>query len=164
MKIITIQDIHIYCKSQTEYRIRTPIGVFNDINEAIQNYPYITEHKNIRQCPICNQYFVKYGKGKNRQKYCSKECSKEYVKRYKQVYNSAWNRDKWLRDKNKTLLHDIGNREKDNEFHQDDRFWGLGESGLKEHPNKDFNKEANLIKNELYKIRNKKYNWRQSLH
>ena len=73
-------------------------------------------------------------------------------------------RDKYLRDKNKTLLNDIRNREQNTEFHQDDRFWGLGESGLKEHRNNDFMKEAQLIQNELYRIRNKKYNWRENLY
>ena len=66
-----------------------------------------------------------------------------------------WARDKKLRDTNQKLLEDAFNNTIDPEFHQDDRFWGLGESNLTEHRNKDMEKESELIKKELKRINNR---------
>ena len=144
-------------KNRNEYTIQSPIGVFKNINDAIQVYPTLIEDKKINQCPVCNKYFIRYGKEDNNRKYCSKECSEEYLRIYKNIYNSAWNRDKWLRESNKIILKDKDNRSMNWEYHQNDIFWGLGESNLREHPKDDFEHEHNLIRKEkkrLYHRRN----------
>lgn len=154
MKIIKERDVTVVIKTADDYMVKTPIGVFDDINEAIKLFPYLSDHKNIRQCPQCKKWFIKYGKGKNRQKYCSKECSKAYLKVYKNIYNSAWNRDKWLRESNKWRISD--NKNNNPEYHQNDAFWGLGESRVGAHRSNDEQKEANIIKKELKRIYSKK--------
>ena len=156
MKIIKEREVSIYIKSANDYKVKTPTGVFDDINEAIIEYPYLSEHKNIRQCPQCKKWFIKYGKGKNRQKYCSKKCSKEYLRIYKNIYNSAWNRDKWLREANKQKLHD--RNVINTEYNQNDDFWGLGESRLGIHRSNDEQKEINTIKKEMRRIFSRKKN------
>ena len=139
-------------KDRNNYSIQSPIGIFKNINDAITQYPYIAEDKKISQCPICKEYFIKYGKEDNNRKYCSEECSGEYLRIYKNIYNSAWNRDKWLRESNQTKLADKENRRRNWEYHQDDTFWGLGESNLREHPKEDFEHEHNLIRKEKQRL------------
>ena len=74
-----------------------------------------------------------------------------YVNEWTRMYN----RDKKLRNTNQKILEDAFNNTIDPEFHQDDRFWGLGESNLKEHRNNDIKKEAALIKKELKRLNNR---------
>ena len=69
MKIIHIHDVRIIMNSRTEYKIQTPLGILTDINDAVELYPYLTEDKKVRQCPICKQYFVKYGREDNAKQY-----------------------------------------------------------------------------------------------
>ncbi len=139
-------------KDRNTYSIQSPIGIFKDINDAVEVYPYLTNDKKISQCPICETYFIKYGKEDNNRKYCSKECSEEYLRIYKNIYNSVWNRDKWLRESNQVKLDDKENRSRNWEYHQNDTFWGLGESNLREHPKADFEHEHNLIKKEKQRL------------
>ena len=152
MKIIHIQECRIILKNRDEYKIQSPTGIFNDINDAIQVYPYLTEHNRITQCPICETYFIKYGKEDNARKYCSKECSETYNRINKREINRMWIRDKWIRESKQTLLNDKDNRSRNWEYHQNDNFWGLGESNLHEHPKEDFEHEHNLIKKEKQRL------------
>ena len=158
MKIIHIQECRIILKNRDEYKIQSPTGIFNDINDAIQVYPYLTEHNRITQCPICETYFIKYGKEDNARKYCSKKCSETYNRINKREINRMWIRDKWIRESKQTLLNDKDNRSLNWEYHQNDNFWGLGESNLHEHRKEDFQYEHNIIKKELERIYNRKNN------
>ena len=153
MKIIHVNNyLRIIQRNETDYKIQTPIGVFQDINDAIEVYPEITENNRIRQCPICQKYFIKYGKTQNNKKYCSKECSDKYRRIYKNEYNRMWNRDKWLRDRNNTIISDYTNRSNNYEFHQNDTFWGLGSSHISETMNQDEETEKNTIRKELKRL------------
>ena len=156
MKIIKERDVQIFIKSADNYKVKTPTGIFEDVNDAIKVYPYLSEHKNIRKCPQCGKWFIKYGKGKNRQKYCSKKCSKEYLRIYKNIYNSAWNRDKWLRESNKWKFKDRTNNNP--EYNQNDIFWGLGESRVGSHMSDNEEKEANIIKKEIKRLYSRRKN------
>ena len=139
-----------------EHKIQTPIGIFNDINKAIKTYPSLIEAKRVKKCPECETYFIDRSRMNNR-KYCSEPCSNEAIRIYKNIYNSAWNRDKWLRTKNTTIIQDKQHTKTNYEYHQNDNFWGLGESNLREHPNKDEDKEHELITKELQRI-NRRWN------
>ena len=155
MKIIHIHDIRIIMKNRDEYKIRTPIGILNNINDAIELYPTLKEHNKISRCPVCGRYFIKYNKQDNARKYCTPECAEKYNKINRREINRMWMRDKYLRDKNTTLINDEHNRSKNWEFHQNDTFWGLGNSNIKGHAKKDFEYEYNIIKQELkrYKLK-----------
>ena len=155
MKIIHHGNIRINLKTYKEYKIKTPIGVFTDINDAVQVYPELNEIKRIKQCPQCEKYFIDNSRQNNR-KYCTNKCSEEYKKIYKNIYNSAWQRDKWLRTKNNTIINDKEHRSENWEFRQDDNFWGLGESNLHEHRNPDEEYEHNIIRKELNRILHRK--------
>ena len=139
-------------KNREKYTIKTPLGIFTDINDAITQYPKLTEHQKINQCPICNKYFIKYGKEDNARKYCSTECSNTYNRINKREINRMWMRDKYIRDKNNTILNDKEHRSENWEFRQDDTFWGLGESNLHEHRNSDEEHEHNIIQKELKRL------------
>ena len=155
MKIIHIQDIRIIMKTRTEYHIQTPLGVLKDMNDAIQLYPYLQDHNRITQCPICKKYFIKYGKEDNARKYCTPECAETYNRINKKEISRMWQRDKYLRDKNITILQDEHNRSKNWEYHQNDIFWGLGNSNIQGKAKKDFKYEYNIIQKELrrYKLK-----------
>ena len=153
MKIIHIDNIRIIMRNRTDYKIRTPIGILDNINDAVKLYPNITGHQRVSRCPVCGLYFIKYGKEDNAKKYCSPECSERYRKIYKNEYNRMWMRDKYLRDKNITLINDEHNRSLNWEFHQNDNFWGLGNSNIQGHAKEDFQYEHNLIKQELRRYR-----------
>lgn len=144
--------LRIIQRNETEYKIQTPIGVFKDINDAIEVYPEITENNRIRQCPICQKYFIKYGRKDNAKKYCSSECAETYNKLNKREINRMWTRDKYLRDKNTTIMNDKQCRSEVWEFHQNDNFWGLGSSHLHEKPKSDPEHEENAIKKELKRL------------
>ena len=158
MKIIHIRECRIIMKTRNEYSIKSPIGVFKNINDAIEAYPYLKEHKRISECPICNTYFIKYGKEDNARKYCSKECAETYKRIREREANRMYARDKWLRESNHTRLKDKDNRSLNWEYHQNDTFWGLGESNLHEHPKDDFKHEENIIKKELRRIYGRRNN------
>ena len=149
MKIIHIDNIRIIMQNRTDYKIRTPLGILNNINDAIELYPNISNHQRISRCPICGLYFIKYGKEDNARKYCSSECAERYNKINKKEIARMWQRDKYLRDKNKTILNDEQNRSINWEFHQNDTFWGLGNSNIQGHAKNDFDYEHNIIQKEL---------------
>ena len=140
-------------RNRTDYKIRTPIGILDDINDAVELYPNITGHQRISRCPVCGLYFIKYGKEDNARKYCTPECAERYNKINKKEIARMWQRDKYLRDKNKTILNDELNRSKNWEFHQNDTFWGLGNSNIQGHAKQDFDYELNLIRKELKRYR-----------
>ena len=152
MKIIQHNEVRIILNSSTEYKIQTPIGILTDINDAITLYPYLTEDKRIRQCPICKTYFIKYGREDNAKKYCTKECAETYNRINKREINRMWSRDKHLRDRNTTVLKDMEYRKDNWEYHQNDTFWGVGSSYLYEHPKKDEEQELKAIQNELKRL------------
>ena len=60
--------------------------------------------------------------------------------------------DKYLRDKNTTIINDKANRSEVWEYHQNDNFWGLGSSHLYEKPKSDPEHEENAIKKELKRL------------
>ena len=153
MKIIHIDNIRIIMRNRTDYKIRTPIGILDDINDAIELYPNITGHQRVSRCPVCGLYFIKYGKEDNARKYCTPECAEKYNKINKKEIARMWQRDKYLRDKNKTILNDELNRSKNWEYHQNDTFWGLGNSNIQGHAKQDFDYELNLIRKELKRYR-----------
>lgn len=155
MKIILMNEIEVIIKSMDDYLIKSPIGVFKDINDAIDNYPFLKEHKNIRKCELCGDYFIKYGKGQNKRKYCSDRCSKKahsnnaIKSKYKKTFT---NPEPFDPAQCSQYLKDSTNRMKDWEFHQDDIYWGLGESTLSEHRTWSFEDESRYIQNELRRI------------
>ena len=152
MKILHIKDARIIMNSRTEYKIQTPLGILDNINDAVEVYPYLTEDKRVRQCPICQTYFIKYGKGDNAKKYCSKECAEQYNKINKREINRMWKRDKYIRDRNTTLIKDTQYSNQNAEYHQNDTFWGIGSSHLHEHPKADEEHEKNAIQQEMKRL------------
>ena len=153
MKIIYLNDyIKVYYKELNEYTIKTPIGIFKTVDEALKTYPSIKEHKNIKQCK-CGKHFIRIGKENNRRKYCSDECSDKYRKIYKNEWNRMYVRDKYLREKNTTLIQDQSYQWDNPEYHQNDNFWGLGSSHLHEKRQEDETHEKNAIKAELKRLK-----------
>ena len=159
MKIIHIRDVRIIMNSRTEYKIQTPIGILTDINDAVELYPYLTEDKKVRQCPICQKYFVKYGREDNAKKYCSEECSRigNINNTQENYYNKLFvNTNPFRTDRYTQQLKDSENRQSDKqnplEFHQDDTYWGIGTGNLNTKPSKDPEREHQYIKKELKKL------------
>ena len=152
MKIIRIDDIRIIYKDLTEYTIKTPLGVFKTVDDAIECYPQLKTHKNIKQCNYCGKYFIKVGKKNNGRKYCSEECSETYNRLNKLEINRMWRRDKYIRDKNTTILEDKQNKSRNWEFNQNDTFWGIGSSHIMEHPKEDEDIEHKTIQKEMKRL------------
>lgn len=153
MKIIRINEIRIIYKNFNEYTIKTTLGDFKDINEAIEYYPHLKEdNKNIKKCGYCGRYFIKAGRKDAARKYCSTECSDKYYRIYQNEYNRMWKRDKWLRDSKKRILTDRDHHWTNPEYYQDDRFWGIGSSHITEHPKQDPDTEHLTIKKELKRL------------
>ena len=150
MKIIKIKDIQIIYKDFHEYTIKTPIGVFKDINDAVKCYPYLKDDgRNIKRCGYCGKYFIKAGRKDAARKYCSKKCSDAYNTINKREINRMWTRDKYLRDKTYNIVNDYLYHKQNPEYTENDTFWGLGSSHLGEHAQKDHEHEHNIIKKEL---------------
>jgi hypothetical protein len=142
-----------------EYTIKTPLGIFKDINDAIDCYPSLKEHKNIRECGHCHRYFIKIGKENAARKYCSEECSKEAnsIKTKENYYNKVFTgQNRFSPTHYSQQLKDAENRnfEKDltKQFIQDDTYWGLGESGLSGHIANDEDREQKYIRNEKKRL------------
>lgn len=159
MKIIHIQDIRILMKTRDTYKIRTPLGILNNINDAVELYPYLKEHHRISRCPVCGLYFIKYGKEDNARKYCSNECSRRANSHNTQqnYYNRIFvNTHPFKTDYYTQQIRDNENRQTDKqnplEYHQDDTYWGIGTGNLREHRAYDFTKEHKYIRNELRKL------------
>ena len=161
MKIIHIQECRIIY-NEDKYRIRTPIGIFKDINDAIEVYPYLEEAKRIKQCPICNKYFIDKATNNN-MKYCSEECLKKghsemtMANYYKRIFTGQgiFYPDQYLQ-----RIRDHENRDFQKDKHklfiQDDNYWGLGESNLSEHIANNFEYEHEYIKREKKRLLNRR--------
>lgn len=159
MKIIHIQDIRILMKTRDKYKIRTPLGILNNINDAIELYPYLKEHHRISRCPVCGLYFIKYGKEDNARKYCSDECSRRgHINNTQEnFYNKTFvNTNPFQTDRYAQQLKDSENRQSDKqnplEFHQDDNYWGLGTGNLNTKPNNNPEIEHKYIRKELKRL------------
>ena len=160
MKIIHVNNyLRIIQRNETEYKIKTPIGVFQDINDAIEVYPEITENNRIRQCPICQKYFIKYGKTQNNKKYCSKECSRrgKINNTQENYYNKTFvNPNPFQTDYYAQQIKDNENRQTDKqnplEYHQDDTYWGIGTGNLNTKPSNDPEREHKYIRKELKRL------------
>lgn len=97
------------------------------------------------KCWYCGKP-IKQTKGKGRlKKYCSAKCRDSFKneKRKNKTLNPEHN--DWFEDR----------KELNKEF-QDDRYWGLGESTLKEHIAVDFDKERRYVKYEKKRLLNRR--------
>jgi hypothetical protein len=150
-----MNEIEIIIKSMDDYLIKSPMGIFKDINDAIDNYPFLEEHKQIKKCKLCGKWFIKYGKENNNRKYCSDKCSKKAHSNQSKdsIYNKTFTENsKYNPNQFPQYLKDSDNREKYWEFNQDDTYWGLGSSGLSEHKTSNFLQEQRYIKRELKRL------------
>ena len=161
MKIIHIQECRIIY-NEDKYRIKTPIGVFNDLNDAIQVYPYITEAERVRKCKYCGRYFLRTGVKDVRRIYCTEECYKKSHSRinqekyYQRIFTGQriFNPDHYLQ---RIRDHDNRDFRKDihRQFIQDDNYWGVGESNLSEHMANNFTKEHEYVRREKKRLLNR---------
>lgn len=79
MKVIILEGGNkLFYKNRDEYTIKTTIGNFNDVNDAIQEFPVIKESRNVKKCVWCGKYFINVGRGCNTKKTCSNHCSIEH--------------------------------------------------------------------------------------
>lgn len=158
MKIIHIQECRIiYTKDK--YKIKTPLGIFNNINDAIKVYPYLYEAERVRQCKYCGKYFLRTGIKDVRRIYCSRECynkSRSQITQdnyYKRIFTGQriFSPDHYLQ---RIMDHENRDFRKDKQklFIQDDNYWGLGESNLSEHMANNFKKEQEYIKREKKRL------------
>ena len=161
MKIIHIQECRIIYNEE-KIRIKTPIGVFNNINDAIEVYPYIDEAKRIKQCPICNTYFIDKATNNN-MKYCSEECYNkgQNINKREYYYNRIFTgQGVFYPDQYLQRIRDHNNRDyqkdKSKLFIQDDNYWGLGESNLSGHIANNFEYEHEYIKREKKRLLNRR--------
>lgn len=157
MKIIKQDNIRIIIKDRNEYTIKTPIGVFKDINDAINTYPNLAGNKRIRQCKNCGTYFLLYNKGDNPRKYCSDKCSKKgnIIRTTENYYNTVFvDPNPYKPDMYSQQIKDTHARQKGiPEYHQDDTYWGLGTGNLTEQPANNFTHEYKYIQNELRRLK-----------
>ena len=153
MKIIKIDKIEIIYNDLDHYAIKTPLGTFRTVDDALKVFPELAEHKNIAKCSYCGKHFIKVGKANNNRKYCSDKCSEAYNKINKKELDRMWQRDKLLRNTYKTKMKDKYNFYENTEYNQDDTFWGVGSSHLHEHAKKDFKHEQYLVKKELKRLK-----------
>ena len=146
-------------KDRNNYSIQSPIGVFKNINDAVEVYPYLTEHNRITQCQYCQRYFIKYGKEDNPRVYCNEECSRKaksiQVNNY--YYDKIFvKREPFRTDHYTQILKDTDNRRMDKvnpiEYIQDDNYWGLGTGNLTGTPANNFKREHKYIRNELKRL------------
>lgn len=159
MKIIHYGDIRIIMKNREEYKIKTPLGIFTDINDAITQYPILEEHKRIIKCGLCGKYFIKYGREDNSRKYCSRECYKKahsiinQKNYYKRIFTGQgiFKADQYTQKLEDHTNRDF-NKDKTKLFIQDDNYWGLGESHLAEHKANNFYKEHEYIRKEKKRL------------
>lgn len=154
MKIIYLTEhIKLIYKNFHEYTIKSPLGVFKDINDAIEAYPIITENKHVIKCKYCGKYFLKLEKRDNRRVYCSEEC-KRY---YKQDYNNQqYYQKKKKRDEFK--LYSMKENKYNKEFNQDDTYWGIGNTNISGRIGEDFDNEHKKIRNEMKRLKIKSSN------
>ena len=161
MKIIHIRECRIIY-DKDKYRISTPIGVFKDLNDAIEVYPHLYEAERVKKCKYCGRYFLRTGVKDVRRIYCSEECYKKshskinQQKYYERIFTGQgiFYPDQYLQ-----RIRDHNNRDfqkdKSKLFIQDDNYWGLGESNLSEHIANNFKKEQEYIKREKKRLLNR---------
>lgn len=78
LKVIILEGGNkLVYRNKDEYTIKTSIGNFTDVNNAIEKVPVIKTSKNVKQCEWCGKYFIKIGNRSNRRKTCSNNCSVE---------------------------------------------------------------------------------------
>lgn len=163
LKVIILEGGNkLYYKNKEEYTIKTTIGNFNDVNEAVKKIPVIKDSKNIKKCEWCGRFFINVGSGSNNRKTCSKHCSSEFLKQRnrdnyhkKKIFN--------YNQKERILNEYIKNNGKyPTGFNQIDHPKKLGETMLwdkipKQNGEFDWKKEARIIK----KLKNSLYlnNW-----
>ena len=111
----------------------------------------------VRECEICNKQFEsKYPN----QKYCSDKCKTEGRKlRQKKYYEDnrlkilkkAYERRLFIKNQNRNILNEefINKGYLPDGFNQIDNQNDLGESGLREHRNADYDIELKLVEKEL---------------
>lgn len=157
MKIICHKGIRIVYDDDKQ-TIKTPIGVFNDIKDAIDVYPILTEVKRVKQCPICGNYFLDKATNNNG-KYCSEKCIKKAtsIRINGYYYDKIFvRRNPFKPDHYTQSLKDVENRKIDKnnpiEYMQDDTYWGLGTGNLTGTPAHSFEKEKKYVRNELKRL------------
>ncbi len=156
-------NLRIIKKSQYKYIVQTPKGVFDDVNDAITDYPELKDYEKVRQCPVCGKWFYDMSKYKPK-KYCSKTCAKNKDRqkrrddRFYKKYFVNPKIDKPSDFVQKTADYDVRYGDTiDPAFSEDDRYWGLGESNLTAHPKKDnWEREHKYIKKELKRFKKRK--------
>ena len=155
MKTISHRGLlHLFYNEQG-YRIKTPIGVFFDINEALEMYPNLMNINRVKECQLCGRIFVDLSTY-NKRKYCSDECScqaninKTTENEKKDIFVNSDVIEVYLAPQ---YLEDERNRVITNEFHQDDNYWGLGTGNLNTKPSNDMQREHQYIQNELKRLK-----------
>ena len=159
MKIICHKGVRIIYKiNKEDYRIKTPIGVFNDINHAIEVYPNLKEVNRVKECKCCGKYIFDTNSNNNRV-YCSEECARKGKIEITNInyYNKIFVRPQPFKPDHYTQsLKDVENRSMDKnnpiEYMQDDNYWGLGTGNLTETPANNFKREHKYIQNELKRL------------
>ena len=152
------EHIKIYYENLDTYSIKTPLGVFNTVDDALNIYPSIKEHKNIQQCVTCGKYFVKVGRKNGPRKCCSDECSKINKKFTNRKAAYKYQKKKQKQKRDIINEHLINNGPLPDGFNQIDDPKKLGNTDLTKHISKtsngeyDFDKEENIIKKELRRL------------
>lgn len=114
----------------------------------------ITRHtRPLDVCKLCGAPITQVKNGRKRE-FCSDYCRLRYkdIKR-----GNVVNRDKIYDKHYIQQIRDSENRAKETNFNQDDNYWGLGESDLKEHMAKDFIQEAIYVRKEKERLKK----WKQ---
>ena len=158
MKIISHKGLRIVYDND-KYSIKTPIGVFKDINDAIEVYPILTEVDRVKECKYCGKYFLRTGVKDVRRVYCSDDCYKksDSERRLADYYGKIFVKtepfkpDHYLQKIRDHENRDF-NKDKSKLFIQDDNYWGLGTGNLTGTPANSFDKEKKYIRNELKRL------------
>ena len=161
MKIIRLDKVRVIYNDDSQYTIKTPLGDFNDITEAIQYYPNLSDDKHIKECTMCGKYFIDFTRAVNK-KTCSKECQRKARNEYQLEYyynkifvkpkiDSAEYCTQKIKDYNNVNPMDL-TRNNSGVFTEDDCYWGLGTGNLTEHPANNEDKEHKYIINEKRRL------------
>jgi hypothetical protein len=146
--------LHLFYDKE-EYKIKTPIGVFFDINDALEVYPTLRNISRVKECGLCGKIFVDISTY-NKRKYCCDECShqahldKKIEHNNKKMFVNPDIIEVYLSPQ---YFEDERNRVRTNEFYQDDDYWGLGTGNLNTKPNEDPQREHKYILNELKRLK-----------
>lgn len=146
--------LHIFYNKEG-YKVKTPLGVFFDINDALEVYPTLRNISRVKECEWCGKIFVDVSKY-NKRKYCSDECScqaninKTTENEKKGIFVNSDIVEIYLSPQ---YFEDERNRVITNEFQQDDNYWGLGTGNLNTKPSNDPQREHQYIQNELKRLK-----------